>query len=70
MVQFIGYAVKQNQHIIVMELMEMDLPRFLDDNLNRGRHFGIEYILPLPLLQVVDIMLQLVEAMNYLHKSG
>jgi serine/threonine protein kinase len=69
-VQFIGYAVKQKQHIIVMELMEMDLRMYLNDNLDCRRHFGIEYILPLPLLLAVDIMLQLVEAMNYLHKSG
>jgi len=41
-VQFIGYAVRQNQHIIVMELMEMDLRMYLDDNLDRRRHFGIE----------------------------
>jgi serine/threonine protein kinase len=67
-VQFIGYAVKQDQHIIVMELMEMDLRMYLDENLNRGRNSGIEY--PLPLLLAVDIMLQLAEAMNYLHKSG
>ncbi|KAH9549279.1 hypothetical protein CY35_10G009600 [Sphagnum magellanicum] len=65
-VQFIGYAVKQDQHIIVMELMEMDLRMYLDDNLERRRHVG----LPLPLLLAVDIMLQLAEAMNYLHKSG
>ncbi|CAK9193755.1 unnamed protein product [Sphagnum troendelagicum] len=51
-----------------MELMETDLRRYLDENLNRGRNFGIEY--PLPLLLAVDIMLQLAEAMNYLHKSG
>jgi serine/threonine protein kinase len=67
-VQFIGYAVKQDQHIIVMELMEMDLRRYLDDNLYRGTYFGIEY--PFPLLVAVDIMLQLAEAMNYVHKSG
>jgi len=67
-VQFIGYAVEKDQHIIVMELMEMDLRMYLDENQNRGRNFGIEY--PLPLLLAVDIMLQLAEAMNYLHKSG
>jgi hypothetical protein len=55
LVQFIGYAVKQDQHIIVMELMEMDLRRYLDYNLYRGTNFAIEY--PLPLLVAVDIML-------------
>ncbi|CAK9256645.1 unnamed protein product [Sphagnum jensenii] len=32
-VQFIGYAVKGSQHIIVTELMTMDLRRYLDENL-------------------------------------
>jgi len=63
-VQFIGHAVKQNQHIIVMELMEMDLRRYLEEN-DRESQSGA----PLPLLLAVDIMLQLAEAMNYLHKS-
>jgi serine/threonine protein kinase len=62
-VEFIGYAVKKNQRIIVMELMAIDLATYLIDNSNRG-------IFPLPLLLAVDIMLQLAEAMNYLHKSG
>jgi serine/threonine protein kinase len=64
-VQFIGYAVKQNQHIIVMELMEMDLRRYLEENVHENQSGP-----PLPLLLAVDIMLQLAEAMNYLHKSG
>ncbi len=61
-VQFIGYAVKQNQYIIVMELMEMDLRRYLEENVHESQS-------PLPLLLALDIMLQLAEAMNYLHKS-
>jgi serine/threonine protein kinase len=58
-VQFIGYAVKPNQLMIVMELMQMDLATYLQSQSE----------LPLPLLLAVDIMLQLAEAMNYLHKS-
>jgi len=63
-VQFIGYAVKGSQHIIVTELMTMDLRRYLDENL-RGQTQP-----PLPLLLAVDIMLQMAEAMRYLHQSG
>jgi len=63
-VQFIGYAVKENQYIIVMELMEMDLRRYLEENVDESQSGP-----PLPLLLALDIMLQLAEAMNYLHKS-
>jgi serine/threonine protein kinase len=47
-----------------MELMEMDLWRFLEENVHESQSGP-----PLPLLVAVDIMLQLAEAMNYLHKS-
>jgi len=63
-VQFIGYAVEQNQYIIVMELMEMDLQRYLEENVHESQSGP-----PLPLLLALDIMLQLAEAMNYLYKS-
>jgi serine/threonine protein kinase len=63
-VQIIGHAVKQNQHIIVMELMNMDLRRYLEENVRQSQSRP-----PLSLLLAVDIMLQLAEAMNYLHKS-
>jgi serine/threonine protein kinase len=68
-VQFIGYAVKGSQHIIVSELMTMDLWRYLDEKYsdeNRVGHTGP----PLPLLLAIDIMLQIAEAMKYLHHSG
>ncbi|CAM6018529.1 unnamed protein product [Sphagnum balticum] len=65
--QFIGHAVTadyRKPYIIVMELMNMDLRQYLDENVrdSQSRH-------PLSLLLAVDIMLQLAEAMNYLHKS-
>jgi hypothetical protein len=63
-VQFIGYAVKGSQHIIVAELMTMDLRRYLDESV-QGQTQP-----PLPLLLAVDIMLQTAEAMRYLHESG
>ncbi|CAK9859116.1 unnamed protein product [Sphagnum jensenii] len=63
-VQIIGHAVNQNQHIIVMELMSMDLQRYLEENVHESQSRP-----PLTLLLAVDIMLQLAEAMNYLHKS-
>jgi tRNA A-37 threonylcarbamoyl transferase component Bud32 len=63
-VQFIGHAVKQNQHIIVMELMNMDLRRYLEENVRESQSRP-----PLSLLLAVDILLQLAEAMNYFHKS-
>jgi len=64
-VQFVGHAVKQNQHIIVMELMNMDLRMYLEENVRESQSRP-----PLSLLLAVDIMLQLAEAMNYLHKGG
>ncbi len=63
-VQFIGYAAKESQHIIVSELMSRDLRSYLDETVDKGqtRH-------PLSLL-AVDIMLQIAEPMKYLHENG
>jgi serine/threonine protein kinase len=47
-----------------MELMEMNLLRYLEENVHESQSGP-----PLPLLLALDIMLQLAEAMNYLHKS-
>ncbi|CAM6064240.1 unnamed protein product [Sphagnum tenellum] len=63
-VQFIGHAVKQNQHIIVKEFMNMDLRRYVEENVRE-----ILSRPPLSLLLVVDIILQLAKAMNCFHKS-
>ncbi|CAK9193739.1 unnamed protein product [Sphagnum troendelagicum] len=56
-VQFVGYAVKANQHYIITELMSKDLRMYLNENV------------PLSLPLVVNIMLQIAEAMKYLHES-
>jgi len=57
-VQFVGYAVKENQHYIITELMSKDLWMYLKENA------------PLSLPLAVDIMLQIAEGMKYLHESG
>jgi serine/threonine protein kinase len=57
-VQFIGYAVKENQHYIITELMSKDLRMYLEEN-------G-----PPSLPLAVDIMLQIAEGMKYLHERG
>jgi serine/threonine protein kinase len=56
-VQFIGYAVKENQHYIITELMSKDLRMYLKENV------------PLSLPLAVDIMLQIAEGMKYLRES-
>jgi len=58
-VQFIGYAVKENQHYIITELMSKDLQMYLKENND-----------PLSLPLAVDIVLQIAEGMKYLHESG
>ncbi|CAN5953784.1 unnamed protein product [Sphagnum jensenii] len=57
-VQFVGYAVNKNEHYIITELMSKDLRMYLKENV------------PLSLPLAVDIMLQIVEGMKYLHDSG
>jgi len=64
-VQFIGYTSQGPQHVIVLELMSRDLRRYLDDekkNAGQGP--------PLPLPVAIDMMLQVAEAMKYLHGRG
>ncbi|CAM6046920.1 unnamed protein product, partial [Sphagnum compactum] len=62
-VRFIAHVVDKDQHIIVSELMQMDLRKYLDefnkggDGSPRGR----------PLLEAVDIMLQIAQGMRCLH---
>ncbi len=63
-VQFVGYVVKGGEHLIVSELMSMDLRKYLDENVHEDQSRP-----PLPLLLAVDIMLQVAEAMKYLHES-
>jgi serine/threonine protein kinase len=62
-VQFIGYAAKKSQHMIVSELMSKDLRSYLDETVHQTRP-------PLSLLLAVDIMLQIGEGMKYVHQSG
>jgi serine/threonine protein kinase len=61
-IQFIGYAIKGRQHVIVMELMSKDLRAYLHENVHDGQ--------TIPQLVAIDIMLQLAEAMTYLHESA
>jgi serine/threonine protein kinase len=64
-VQFIGYAAKKSQHMIVSELMNKDLRSYLDETVQKGQTRP-----PLSLLLAVDIMLQIAEPMKYLHENG
>jgi serine/threonine protein kinase len=64
-VQFIGYGVKESQPVIVSELMSTDLRRYLDENKKNAGEGP-----PLPLLVAMNILLQIAEAMNYLHENG
>ncbi|CAM6069760.1 unnamed protein product [Sphagnum tenellum] len=63
--QFIGYGVKESQPVIVSELMSMDLRRYLDEKKKNAGEGP-----PLPLLVAMNILLQIAEAMNYLHENG
>ncbi len=65
LVQFIGYAAKESQHMIVSELMSKDLRSYLDETVHEGQTRP-----PLSLLLAVDIMLQIAEPMKYLHENG
>jgi serine/threonine protein kinase len=63
--QFIGYGFKESRPVIISELMSKDLRTYLDEkkkNVVQGP--------PLPLLVAINIMLQVAEAMNYLHEMG
>jgi hypothetical protein len=53
-VQFIGYAAKESQYMIVSELMSKDLRSYLDETVHKGQTRP-----PLSLLLAVDIMLQI-----------
>jgi len=64
-VQFIGYGVKESQPVIVSELMSMDLRTYLDEKKKNAGEGP-----PLPLLVAMNILLQIAEAMNYLHENG
>jgi len=64
-VQFIGYGVKGNQPVIISELMETDLRRYLDEKKKNAGEGPL-----LPLLVAMNILLQIAEAMNYLHENG
>jgi serine/threonine protein kinase len=61
-VRFIGYAIKGTQHILVSELMSMDLFKYLEEQ-------GVSRGSPLSLLVAIDIMLQIGRAMAYLHQK-
>ncbi|CAK9193414.1 unnamed protein product, partial [Sphagnum troendelagicum] len=64
-VQFIGYGVKESQPVIVSELMSTDLRTYLDKKKKNAGEGP-----PLPLLVAMNILLQIAEAMNYLHENG
>ncbi len=62
-VRFIAHVVDEDQHVIVSELMQMDLRKYLDE-FNKG---GDGSPRGLPLVEAVDIMLQIAQGMRYLH---
>ncbi len=64
-VQFIGYAAKESQHMIVSELMSKDLRSYLDGTVHKGQTRPLH-----SLLLAVDVMLQIAEPMKYLHENG
>ncbi|KAH9536333.1 hypothetical protein CY35_17G102000 [Sphagnum magellanicum] len=61
-VRFIGYAIKGIQHILVSEVISMDLFKYLKEQ-------GVSRGSPLSLLVAIDIMLQIGRAMAYLHQK-
>ncbi|KAH8936751.1 hypothetical protein BDL97_17G100800 [Sphagnum fallax] len=61
-VRFIGYASTGTQHILVSEVMSMDLFKYLKEQ-------GVSRGSPLSLLVAIDIMLQIARAMDYLHQK-
>jgi hypothetical protein len=64
-VQLVGYAAEESQHMIVSELMSKDLRSYLDETVHKGQTRP-----PVSLLLAVDIMLQIAEPMKYLHENG
>lgn len=62
-VRFIAHVFREHQHVIVSELMQMDLRKYLDE-FNKG---GDESPRGRPLPEAVDIMLQIAQGMRYLH---
>jgi serine/threonine protein kinase len=63
--QFIGYGVRESRPVIVSELMSTDLRRYLDEKKKNAGEGP-----PLPLLVAMNILLQIAEAMNYLHENA
>jgi serine/threonine protein kinase len=68
--QFIGVAGNEHQHVIVTELMGMDLRRYLDKSIPESDLSNSPEKPPLELLETIDIMLQVAEGMDHLHKEG
>ncbi len=68
--QFIGVASNEDQHVIVTELMDMDLRRYLDKSIPESDLSNSPQKPPLELLEAIDIMLQVAEGMDHLHKEG
>jgi tRNA A-37 threonylcarbamoyl transferase component Bud32 len=64
-VQFLGYAASEKEQTIVSELMSKNLRNYLDENILEGQTRP-----PLSLLLALDIVLQIGEAMKYLHQPG
>jgi serine/threonine protein kinase len=62
--QFIGYGVMENQPVIILELMSTDLRRYLDEKKENAGEGP-----PIPMLVAMNILLQIAEAMNYLHEN-
>jgi serine/threonine protein kinase len=68
--QFIGVASNEDQHVIVTELMGMDLQSYLHKSIPESDLSNSPEKPPLKLLEAIDIMLQVAEGMDHLHKKG
>jgi protein phosphatase 1L len=65
-VRFIGYTFDGNRNVIVTELMSKDLRSYLDEKKSASDSGSPD----LSLLVVIDIMLQIAQAVNFLHENG
>ncbi|CAM6024128.1 unnamed protein product [Sphagnum balticum] len=65
-VRFIGYTFGENRNVIVTELMSKDLRSYLDEKKSASDLGSPD----LSLLVVINIMLQVAQAVNFLHENG
>lgn len=63
LLQFIGYAVHENKHMLITERRSENLVTYLERN-------GAKEATPLPLLKALELLLQIAEGMKYLHEQN